>query len=94
MTKPFIQTYPINHPEILAIAMDIILEPTRRTHYSSLVLILVDAAIEHIRNQLLTAEESLSPDLDLTKSISGPTGANLIRHVLTSTSTLERKVKE
>jgi hypothetical protein len=43
---------PLDHPEIIAIALDLMLDPTRRVHYSSVVLALADAAIVRIRREL------------------------------------------
>lgn len=36
----------------MAIALDLMLDPTRRVHYSSVVLALADAAIVRIRREL------------------------------------------
>lgn len=52
MTRLLSQPWPVDHPEIVAIALDLMLVPARRAHYSSLVLMLADAAIEQIRRQL------------------------------------------
>ena len=52
MTRQPSQPFPVDHPEIVAIALDLMLVPARRVHYSALVLMLADAAIERIRRQL------------------------------------------
>lgn len=44
----------IAHPEVLAIALDVTLNPERRQHYSALVLHLADTAAEHLRAKLMT----------------------------------------
>lgn len=54
MTRHIPFPCPIDHPEILAIALDVMLFPARRVHYSSLVLMLADAAIDRIRTELAT----------------------------------------
>jgi hypothetical protein len=55
MTKRLPHPWPIDHPEIVAIALDVMLVPSRRVHYSPLVLMLADAAIERIRRELAQA---------------------------------------
>jgi hypothetical protein len=62
MSKPSCATWPIDHPEILAIGVDVTLRPSRRAHYSELVLMLADAAIEHFQQQL-TDQKSLKFDI-------------------------------
>jgi hypothetical protein len=57
MTRRFPHPWPLDHPEIVAIALDVMLVPARRAHYSPLVLMLADAAIERIRREL--AESTL-----------------------------------
>lgn len=52
MTKHISHPLPTEHPEIVAIALDVMLDPARRVHYSALVLTLVDAAIERIQREL------------------------------------------
>jgi len=51
----------IDHPAIIAIALDIMFAPSRRVHYSEFVLALADAALDRIRLRLdlCTAEEIL-----------------------------------
>jgi len=48
---------PIDHPEIIAIALDIMITPARRMYYSALVLELADAAIARIRHELMVATQ-------------------------------------
>jgi hypothetical protein len=52
MSKPTPSVWPTDHPEIVAIALDIMLVPARREHYSELVLMLADAALERIKREL------------------------------------------
>jgi hypothetical protein len=52
MSKQIPLPWPIDHPEIIAIALDIMLAPSRRAHYSAAVLMLADAATERIKQQL------------------------------------------
>jgi hypothetical protein len=61
MSKQTDSLWPIDHPEIVAIALDVMLAPARRAHYSALVLVLADAAIEKIRHQLSNGAVSDSP---------------------------------
>lgn len=53
MTRKRSHPCPIDHPEIVAIALDIMLVPARRVRYSPLVLTLADAAIDQIRRALM-----------------------------------------
>jgi len=52
MSKQVLSTWPLDHPEITAIALDIAITPSRRAHYSSLVLMLADAALERLKRQM------------------------------------------
>jgi len=52
MSKLTLDVWPTDHPEIVAIALDIMLAPEKRAHYSDLVLMLADAALERIRLEL------------------------------------------
>jgi hypothetical protein len=52
MSKHAIDSLPLDHPEITAIALDIMIAPARRANYSSVVLMLADAAAERISRQL------------------------------------------
>jgi hypothetical protein len=52
MSKHILDVWPIDHPEIVAIALDVMLAPARRAHYSELVLMLADAALERIKQEL------------------------------------------
>ena len=36
------------HPEVIAIGLEVTLDPSRRRHYSALVLMLADAAMQEI----------------------------------------------
>jgi hypothetical protein len=63
MTRRLPKPWPLDHPEIIAIALDLMLDPTRRVHYSSVVLALADAAIERIRRELAESETP-QPDGD------------------------------
>ena len=57
MSKPLDSFCPIDHPEIIAIALDIMITPSRRTYYSTLVLELADAAIARIKHELMMATQ-------------------------------------
>jgi len=48
------------HPEILAIGLEVALYPSRRRHYSPLVLMLADAALQEIM-RLVAARPTSSP---------------------------------
>jgi hypothetical protein len=50
------------HPEVVAIAIDLILHPSRRRLYPPRVLVLADAAIEHLRGKLASSTEPVAPD--------------------------------
>lgn len=52
------ETSVIEHPAIIAIAMDIMFAPSHRSHYSELVLTLADKAIERIKAVLVEKEGS------------------------------------
>jgi hypothetical protein len=60
MTRRLSHPWPLDHPEIVAIALDVMLVPARRVHYPPLVLMLADAAAERIRREL--AAGSPGPD--------------------------------
>lgn len=51
----------VDHPEILAIAVDLILHPEHRKYYSEFVLILADAAISLIKQCVLRTPTSTIP---------------------------------
>ena len=61
MTRHLSQPWPIDHPEIVAIALDLMLAPARRMHYSALVLALADAAIERLRCELTATPTPQAP---------------------------------
>jgi hypothetical protein len=62
MSKPTLTPWPIDHPEIIAIAVDLMLTPSRRAHYSTLVLTLADAAMERILFELASRQkEAMAP---------------------------------
>lgn len=46
------------HPDVLWIAVNIILHPEHRSRYSPLVLLLADEAIEKIRMRLLQSQHN------------------------------------
>ena len=46
-----------SHPEVIAIAIEIVLYPKRRSHYSPRVLELADAAIAMLEGRLRTARD-------------------------------------
>lgn len=48
----------IEHPAIIAIAMDVMFTPSHRAHYSDLVLRLADAALERVKGALVQQEGS------------------------------------
>ena len=58
MSKQTPPSWPIDHPAIVAIALDLMLTPARRSHYSALVLMLADAAVEQIKQELATQSSS------------------------------------
>lgn len=64
MTRRLSHPWPTDHPEIVAIALDVTLVPARRVHYSSLVLMLADAAIERLRHDLASAAPAPEPAVD------------------------------
>lgn len=49
---------PVDHPAIVAIAVDITLEPSNRRFYSTLVLGMADVVVERIRQRLTASENS------------------------------------
>lgn len=59
MTRRLSHPWPLDHPEIVAIALDVMLVPARRVHYSPLVLMLADAAVERIRCELAAGSQAL-----------------------------------
>jgi hypothetical protein len=60
------------HPEIIAIALEITLDPGRRRHYSPLVLMLADAAMQEIV-RMFHAESATSPGSETdTDGAAGP----------------------
>jgi hypothetical protein len=63
MSKQIDSFCPIDHPEIIAIALDVMITPARRIYYSALVLELADAAIARIRHELMmgTQPETTAP---------------------------------
>jgi hypothetical protein len=58
MSKHLSNTWPVDHPEIVAIAVDLMLNPARRAYYSARVLTLADAALEKISLQLSKSARS------------------------------------
>jgi hypothetical protein len=53
------------HPEIIAIALEVTMDPGRRRHYSPLVLMLADAAMQEIMSKITKGASILpSPDPD------------------------------
>jgi hypothetical protein len=58
MSKQLPELCITDHPAIIAIAMDIVLTPSHRSHYSDLVLTLADAALERIGAALAKHEGS------------------------------------
>jgi hypothetical protein len=58
MSKQNLSALAVEHPEIIAIALDIMCVPARRVHYSAVVLMLADAAIERIRVELASRAQS------------------------------------
>ena len=42
------------HPEVIAIGLEVTLDPSRRRHYSALVLMLADAAMQEIVRKIST----------------------------------------
>jgi hypothetical protein len=58
MSKHIPAAFPLDHPEIIAIAVDVTLSPSRRAYYSSRVLMLADAAMERIQLEFAKREVS------------------------------------
>jgi hypothetical protein len=63
MSKPILKPVPLDHPEIVAIAVDVMLAPARRAHYSALVLMLADAALERITLELANRNKLVAEDV-------------------------------
>lgn len=54
------------HPEILAIGLEVALDPSRRRHYSPLVLTLADAAVrEMVKMVVANSTSSPGPEEDV-----------------------------
>ncbi|MVW63554.1 hypothetical protein GPY61_26875 [Massilia sp. NEAU-DD11] len=51
------------HPEIIAIGLEVTLDPSRRRHYSALVLMLADAAMQDIV-RIIAGETVRSPSVE------------------------------
>jgi hypothetical protein len=41
------------HPEVIAIALEVTMDPGRRRHYSPLVLMLADAAMQELMSKII-----------------------------------------
>jgi hypothetical protein len=54
MNVPITPISMAEHPEVVAIAVELILHPGRRQRYSPSVLVLADAAIDHLQMKLLS----------------------------------------
>jgi hypothetical protein len=62
MSNHILKSWPLDHPEIVAIAVDVMLTPARRVHYSALVLMLADAAMERISLELANRQKTVAND--------------------------------
>ena len=53
------------HPEIIAIALEVTMDPGRRRHYSPLVLMLADAAMQELISKIIKDASIMpSPEAD------------------------------
>jgi hypothetical protein len=50
-----------DHPELIAIGLEITLDPSRRRHYSPLILTLADVAMQELMTKIATIPAS-APD--------------------------------
>jgi len=50
-----------DHPEVIAIGLEITLDPTRRRYYSTLVLALADAAMQNLLQKVTAAGVNFPP---------------------------------
>lgn len=58
MSKHLPENCITDHPAIIAIAMDVMFCPSHRAHYSELVLMLADAALERIKGALIDHDQT------------------------------------
>ena len=50
-----------DHPAVIAIGLEVTLDPSRRRHYSALVLTLADAAIKNLLEKVAAAGGDIPP---------------------------------
>jgi hypothetical protein len=50
-----------DHPEVIAIGLEVTLDPTRRRYYSALVLALADAAMKNLLDKVTAAGAHTPP---------------------------------
>jgi hypothetical protein len=50
-----------DHPEVIAIGLEITLDPARRRYYSALVLALADAAMQNLLQKVTAAGANFPP---------------------------------
>jgi hypothetical protein len=50
-----------DHPEVIAIGLEVTLDPSRRRHYSALVLTLADAAMKNLLEKFAAAGAGIPP---------------------------------
>jgi hypothetical protein len=50
-----------DHPELIAIGLEITLDPSRRRYYSPLILTLADAAVKNLLAKVTAAGVSIPP---------------------------------
>ncbi len=50
-----------DHPEVIAIGLEVTLDPSRRRHYSALVLALADAAMRNLLDKVAAAGAYIPP---------------------------------
>jgi hypothetical protein len=55
----------VDHPEVVLIAVELILHPHRRQHYSARILQIVDATIETIKHRLDSTVKQPAPNTEL-----------------------------
>jgi hypothetical protein len=47
------------HPEVIAIALEVTMDPSRRRHYSPLVLMLADAAMQELISRIIATTPAI-----------------------------------
>jgi hypothetical protein len=62
MSRQTLLPQEVEHPEVLAIAVELILYPARRQRYSPRILMLADAAIDHLQTKLQSTPAARTDD--------------------------------